>query len=248
MLKTLEGRTALITGASKRIGRAIALALGREGVNVVIHYRSSVKEAEALQDELIRLKVKAWTVKADFTKPVEYETLIERASVAAGKLDILINNASFFLMDQIGDMNFTALMKQVEIHSWVPLILSREFERHRHGSIINLLDTRVTGYDREHVSYLLSKKMLATLTQMMALEFAPAVTVNGIAPGLILAPAGEDEEYLQKLAKELPLKRLGNIEDIAAAVVYLLKNDFLTGQILFVDGGRHLMGNSHGPH
>ena len=247
MMKSLQGRTALITGGSKRIGRATALALGKEGVNIVIHYATSAKEAGDLRDELISMKVKAWTIKAEFTDPSEYETLISRVIACAGNLDILINNASFFSMDQIGGMDLAGLVRQIEVNAWVPLVLSREFERHRRGSIINILDARIARYDREHVSYLLSKQMLATLTRMTALEFAPAITVNAVAPGLILAPSGEDEQYLKKLAETVPLQRSGDPEDIAEAVIYLLKNDYLTGQILFLDGGQYLKENVHGP-
>ena len=247
MAKKLANKTALITGAAKRIGRAIPLGLAKEGANIVIHYSASAKEADQLREELTSLHVTAWTIKADFSKPPEYETLIQRASDAAGPLDILLNNASVFSADHLGNADFKGLMRQIEINAWVPFVLSREFERRRRGHIINILDARIAGHDREHVSYLLSKQMLATLTQMTALDFAPAITVNGIAPGLILSPAGEDEKYLQNLARSVPLKRPGSPEDIVSAAIYLLTNDFLTGQILFVDGGRHIAGENDGP-
>ena len=240
MTVTLSGKTALIAGASKRIGNALARGLAEKGVHVVIHYSSSAKDAKQLCEELKAFKVNAWTIKADFKNPSEYETLIQRAMKIAGPLDILINNASFFSSDQTGNMIFAGLMQQIEINAWAPFVLSREFERQQRGSIINILDAKITGYDREHVSYLLSKQMFATLTKMSALDFAPAVRVNGIAPGLILSPAGKDEKYLKNLAKSVPLKRSGNPEDIVSAAIYLLTNDFLTGQILFVDGGRHI--------
>jgi NAD(P)-dependent dehydrogenase (short-subunit alcohol dehydrogenase family) len=128
-------------------------------------------------------------------------------------------------------------------------VLGRELARLvGHGKIINLLDTRIQGYDRAHVAYILSKHMLAVLTKMCALEFAPAITVNGVAPGLILPPPGRDQGYLEQLAHATPLKRHGSPEDITRTAVYLLTSDFVTGQIIFVDGGRHLLEDGNGPH
>jgi NAD(P)-dependent dehydrogenase (short-subunit alcohol dehydrogenase family) len=128
-------------------------------------------------------------------------------------------------------------------------VLSREFARLAgRGKIVNLLDTKIIGYDRAHVAYILSKHMLSVLTRMCALEFAPGITVNGVAPGLILPPLGKDENYLEQLARSVPLKRHGGPEDVAKAVVYLLTSDFVTGQVIFVDGGRHLLEEGNGPH
>jgi NAD(P)-dependent dehydrogenase (short-subunit alcohol dehydrogenase family) len=127
-------------------------------------------------------------------------------------------------------------------------VLSREFARLAgHGKIINLLDTRIVGDDRSHVAYILSKQVFALLMNRMAVEFAPRITVNGVAPGLILPPAGKDESYLEDLARTIPLKRHGDPADIADAVLYLLNSDFVAGQVIFVDGGRHLMEQKRGP-
>ncbi len=109
------------------------------------------------------------------------------------------------------------------------------------GNILNLLDTRIAGTDPTHFGYILSKQVLAALTEAMAQEFAPGITVNAIAPGLILPPPGKDQRYIDDLAKALPLKRHGAPSDIAEAALYLLASDFVTGQIIFVDGGRRLM-------
>jgi len=246
----LKGRTALITGASKRIGRALAIALAEEGVNIVAHDRRS-QEAETIKvcSEVVECGAKSWKVLADLEKPEGYESLIAQALKSAGSLDILINNASIFLPNTPMDVGFGDLTRHLHVNAWTPFILSREFARLAdHGKIINLLDTRITGYDRAHIAYVLSKKMLSTLTMMCALEFAPGFTVNGVAPGLILPPAGKDENYLDELAKTVPLGKHGGPEDIVDAVLYLLKSDYVTGQILYVDGGRHLGEEEHGPH
>jgi len=239
----LKGKVALITGASRRIGRAIAIALAEEGVHIVAHDRAS-QEPETIRvcDEVIGCGSHSWNVSADLEQPEEYEHLIERAITAAGSLDILINNASLFIPGSLKDMRYQDFTQNLHINTWTPFILSREFARQaRAGKIINLLDTKIAGFDPAHAAYILSKQMLASLTRISAQEFAPAITVNGIAPGLILPPAGKGEQYLNDLAAALPLKRHGSPGDITGAVLYLLKSDFVTGQIIYVDGGRHLL-------
>jgi pteridine reductase len=243
MNKPLHGKTAIVTGAARRIGRAISTALGEAGVNVVIHDHQSLQgECENLCDELEHFGVKAWIVTADFENPSDSASVVERALKAAGSLDILVNSAAIFVGDTLKDADFGNLMRHMQINAWGPLILSREFARlATRGKIINLLDTRISGYDWTHVSYILSKHVLHVLTKMTALEFAPGITVNGLAPGLILPPPGKDMSYLNELAQRVPLKRHGGPQDIVDAVLFLLKSDFITGQVINIDGGRHLM-------
>ena len=155
----------------------------------------------------------------------------------------------------------------MEVNAWVPLALSRRFAAglgvtpglaraaraprgtvpHRpRGSIVNLHDTHLAGYDFEHAGYILSKHVLANLTRMLALELAPGITVNAVAPGLILPPPGADESYLTANAHRVPLQRHGGPRDIAEAIVFLIRSDFITGQVIYVDGGRHLQGYADG--
>ena len=240
--RRLQGQTALITGAAKRIGREIAVALAEEGVNIVIHYRSSAEEAEELYGHLAAQGVKSWLVRADFENAEETETLIEQSIEIAGSLDILVNSASMFPESTLNDVSFEDLVQNVQVNAWAPFVLSREFARRvGRGKIVNLLDSRLNGYDWSHVAYFLSKHVFSVLTEMTALEFAPKITVNGIAPGLILPPPGKDESYLDPLVDTVPLKRHGSPRDIAEAVIYLLKSDFMTGHVIHVDGGRHLV-------
>lgn len=244
----LDGKTALVTGAARRIGREIALALADVGVNVVVHYRESVEEADRLRTELIARGVKSWLVQSDFDNPDAPGQMMSDILEAAGSLDILVNSASLFLPGTIEDMDFKGFTRHMQVNTWAPLMISREFAcRVGRGKIVNLLDSRIVGLDAFHVAYILSKRALAVLTGMMAVEFAPGITVNGVAPGLILPPTGKDESYLDELANELPLKRHGNPSDIAEAVLYLLRSDFVTGQVIFVDGGRRLKEQGHGP-
>lgn len=243
----LAGKTALVTGASRRIGRAVAEALARQGVHVVLHYRNSSAEALRLASALKKLGVRAWVLAADFQKREEYESLIERALEHAGNLDILVNNASRFTGEGIAGLTLEKLVDDIGINAWVPFVLSRAFaQRRKKGSVVHLLDTRVNGNDRTHVAYLLSKQILARLTALSALEFAPGIRVNAVAPGAILPPPGSTGRYLEKLARNLPLRRHGDPRDVAAAVLFLLKNPFITGQVIFVDGGRHLQEERNG--
>jgi pteridine reductase len=246
---SLRGKTALVTGGAKRIGRAIAIAVAREGANVVVHYHSSAVEAEQLAAQLGGLGVRSWVIQAGFEQPQEYGTLIRRTLDLAGSLDILVNSAASFPAETLAEVSLQSLMENIEVNAWVPFTLARDFARHaRRGKILNLLDSRLFGYDFKHVGYILSKHVLAVLTEMMALEFAPDITVNGIGPGLILPPPGRPDSYLDERVSTVPLKRHGGPEDIGEAAVYLLRSDFITGQVINVDGGRHLWEYVDGPH
>ncbi len=247
MAESLVGRTALITGAGVRIGRAAALALADEGANIIVHYNTSRDEAEQLVKDVKHLNVNAWSIQADFNKPEEYQSLIERAIDTAGHLDILVNNASIFPVEKIDNLTFQGLMKNIEINSWVPFILSQEFKKRiGTGHIVNLEDSRVSGFDLSHVGYILSKHVLAAFTRMMALEYAPDIMVNAVRPGLILPPPDKDKSYLDRLVGSVPLKKHGEPEDIADAIVFLVRSNFITGEVIYVDGGRHLKEYANG--
>jgi pteridine reductase len=246
-LESLAGKTALITGAAKRLGRATALALAHEGVHVVVHHRASTRDADGTAEAIRSLGVKAWTLSADLACSGEADALLGQAIGVAGPIDYLINNASVFPSGRLADMQVEDLSGNLNVNALAPFLVARRFaEQHRRGSVINFLDARVVDYDKEHVAYHISKRVLLSLTSMMALEFAPDVRVNAVAPGLILPPAGEDDHYLEQLASSNPLRRHGQAEDVAEAVVFLLRSDFVTGQVLFVDGGRHLKGSTYG--
>ena len=247
--RMLEGKTALVTGGARRIGRATVLALGAEGVDIVVHDRQSLqRECEKLCGELRGLGVKSWIVPADFADPSGYHSLVARAFEASGRLDILINNASVFSPDTLTDANFNEVVRQLQINAWAPFVLSREFARRAgKGKIINILDTRIAGFDFKHLPYIMSKHALYLLTRMTAVEFAPHISVNSVAPGLILPPGGKGESYLEALASTVPLRRHGEPRDVTDAVLFLLKGNFITGQVIFVDGGRHLMEYCDGP-
>jgi len=238
---SLHGRAALVTGAAKRIGREIAFTLAGDGASIVIHYRSARKEADELAREIAGLGVGSWTVQADFENLGETETLVDRALSMAGSLDILVNSASVFPAETIDDLTFEGLIANVRINAWAPFVLIRSFaEKVGRGKIVNLLDSRLEGYDFRHVGYILSKHVLAAMTKMAALRYAPEITVNEVSPGLILPPPGKDEAYLDSLTDTVPLRKHGDPQDVADAVLFLAKSDFVTGEVIYVDGGRHL--------
>jgi len=251
----LAGKTALVTGAGVRLGRATALTLSAEGINVVAHYNASRDGAEETASEARAVGVEAWTVQADLDDETAVNTLFDRAVAAAGAIDILINNASIFPGNRLADFTRAELDTNVRINAMAPLIVARAFVAqfepsgalaNQEGAIVNFLDTRISEYDRNHVAYHLSKRMLHSLTRIMAIEFAPEVRVNAVAPGLILPPPDKDEAYLEKLARRIPLQRTGSAGDVTDAVVYLLRSRFVTGQVLFVDGGQNLNGSVYG--
>jgi NAD(P)-dependent dehydrogenase (short-subunit alcohol dehydrogenase family) len=243
---TLAGRTALITGAARRLGRAIALALAQQGVHVVVHHNRSADEAVSTCAAIRRLGVSAWPIQADLADIGQAETLFERAVGEAGPIDILVNSASTFEKETIWETSAESLEANLRLHATAPLILARALAgQNRGGAIVNMLDTRVTVYDRQHAAYHISKRVLLTLTRMLALELAPAVAVNAVAPGLILPPAGQDESYLKKLAHCNPLNRYGDPEQVADAVLFLLRSRFITGQVIYVDGGYHMKGHMY---
>ncbi len=242
MTNSLAGKTALVTGGALRLGAATVRALAAESANVVIHYNRSQEPAEQLAQQLPAGSASAWTVQADLSRPEEVDALMPRALELSGQLDILINNASIFPADSLSEMKIEDLLTNIRVNAWAPFALSRSFARQaKRGAIVNFLDTRVADYDWKHVSYIASKTMLELWTRMTALEFAPNIRVNAVAPGLILPPPGEDESYLEAMKDTVPLRRHGSAEDVVAAVLFLLRSEFVTGQLIYVDGGRHLM-------
>jgi pteridine reductase len=243
----LHGRTALVTGGSVRIGRAITDALAAHGANVLIHYNTSRDEAEAAANAVIALGVDAWVLPCDFCIAEDAEKYLDRAIELAGPIDILINNASSFPASELDTFTADELMDSVQVNAYAPLQLARRFAHQEiPGHIINFLDTRIVDFDKKHAAYHLSKRMLFTLTRGMAEAYAPEIQVNAVAPGLVLPPEGKDEQYLADLAHTNPLQKYGHPDDITAAVLFLLHSSFITGQIIYVDGGRHMKGAFYG--
>ncbi|MGW8264848.1 MAG: SDR family oxidoreductase [Longimicrobiales bacterium] len=250
MIQRLANKRALITGGARRLGRETALALASKGTHLAIHYNSSRDSAEALCEEIEGHGVRSVAVQGNLSEDQAVEAVFRNACEALGGLDLLVNNASIFPSGRLDSMELADLLPNIQVNAWAPFLLTRSLWREirktpRRGSVVNLLDTRLIGGDLAHSAYHLSKAMLGELTTMMALEFAPELQVNGVAPGAVLPPEEQDEAYLNGLAASLPLQRRGYPSDIAEAIVYLLETSFVTGQVIFVDGGRHIrMGGS----
>lgn len=239
-------QTALITGGAKRIGAAIARALAADGINLIIHYRSSSTEAEALAAELAEFPITVHLVQADLLDQASVQAMIETVKGITPTLDILINNASMFNKKSLFELDADNLWSNIQVHALQPFLLTKAFfnQDSTSGNVINFLDTRVYKYDYEHVPYHLSKKMLHSLTKMLAWELSPNVRVNAIAPGPVLPPVNNpDDERVKKISAQTPLKRFGGPHNIVQTVRFYLENDFLTGQVICVDGGFHLTGN-----
>lgn len=240
----LQGKTALVTGGAVRIGKAICEALAEEGCNVVIHCSRSVLAAEQLAKMLRGRDVKAWVIKEAIDSEADCRSLMAAALNQAGNLDVLINNAAVFHKSRLKAVSEQKLRVEFGINLFAPILLTRLFaEQVDKGAVVNLLDRRIKANDQECLPYSLSKKSLAAFTEEAALALAPGITVNAVAPGPVLPPPGKGPQYLYERAGKIPLKIRISPQDIADAVIMSLKFDTMTGQVLYLDGGQHLLGN-----
>ncbi len=242
-----QGKTALVTGAAKRLGRAVVLALARSGCNVVIHYNRSAADAENTAEVARRENVGVQTLSSDLSDPDGIDGLFDSALTLTGKIDFLVNSASIFPRDELFDLTFESIENNLRINTLAPFVLTRKMAGITDsGAVVNFLDTRILDYDKHHVSYHLSKQMLFSLTRMLSAELAPGIRVNAVAPGLILPPPGENESFLERMKGTNLLNTYGSIEQIAVTTLFLLWNTFITGQVIYVDGGRHIKGRFYG--
>jgi NAD(P)-dependent dehydrogenase (short-subunit alcohol dehydrogenase family) len=236
-------QTALITGASKRIGKSLALYLAVKGWNVAVHFNHSEKPAEDLVAELSDKfpGQRFGAFRANLAETDEVIHLIPAVVEIFGPFQLLVNNASVFDSGYLGKTSPELFDLQMNVNLKAPFFLMRDFAGIcKTGNIINFVDTRVTSNKSNFAAYSLSKKGLWDLTKMAALEFAPSIRVNAIAPGVTLAPEDKDENYLLNLAQSIPMKRPGGIDPILKSFEYILENQHLTGQLLFADGGENL--------
>jgi len=246
MKNDLSGKTALVTGGAKRIGKAVALALAGRGVHVAVHYNRSGGEAEKTAAEIREYGVKAWTVGGDLSDGEETKRIVPLAKEKAGRIDILVNNASVFGESRLRGIDIGDFERTLAVNAIAPLVLSEAFAGQTDsGVIVNFLDSRIAAWDLDRVAYQVSKNMLYHLTGMTAAAYAPDIRVNAVAPGVILPPPGKDESVAERLGKLSPLKRRGTLEDVTDAVLFLVGHDYLTGEVLYVDGGLNISERSN---
>ena len=238
----VEGRPiALVTGAGERLGRELTLAAGHLGYDLAIHYNRSSGPAEETIGLAREIGAEARAFQADFSDPnFAADGLLERVAREMGPASLLINSASVYAPGDIRSTSIETLGEQLQVNLAAPFTLIGAFARSRgdeHGLVVNILDNKIAFHQYAYAAYLLSKKALADLTVMAALELAPGIRVNGIAPGVVLPAESRSAEYLEWRRQGIPLARQGGPGNIARALQYLVENDFVTGQILTVDGG-----------
>jgi pteridine reductase len=246
MNDTLTGKTGLVTGGARRVGAAITRRLHAAGANVLVHYRDSDADADQLIDELNALRPKsAQKVKAELLAPIAPRALVSAALEGFGRLDILVNNASSFFPVALGAIEASHWEGLMGSNLRAPLFIAQEAAAElakREGAIVNIVDIHAERPLKGYPVYSIAKAGLAALTRTLAIELAPKVRVNGVAPGAIAWP--EDGQFepaeRERVIATTPLGRTGTAEDIAQAVHFLACAPYVTGQILAVDGGRSI--------
>lgn len=233
---------ALVTGGSRRIGRAIVLTLARAGWDVAVHHRESAADAERTAADARALGAKAAVVSADLADEAQVRGLVAQAAAALGPLSVLVNNASVFEDDRVGGLDRAIWDRHMETNLRAPIVLAETFAAQAPdgSAIVNLLDQRVLKPDPRFVSYALSRNGLWWATRTLAQALAPRIRVNGVGPGPTLPSIHQtDADFAAEAAGTL-LQRPGSPEAVAEAVRWLIDADMVTGQMIAVDGGQHL--------
>ncbi len=237
-------KSALVTGGARRIGRAIALGLAANGWRVAVHYGDSERDAAATVADIAEAGGHAIAIRADLADAASLDALIPRAAEALGPLGCLINNASVFENDRMADFTRAGMERTLAVNLLAPALLTQAFARQlprgAAGNVINILDQRVWRLTPRYLSYTLSKSALWTLTQTMAMALAPAIRVNAIGPGPTLPNDTQDAAQFAHQAGSTILGRGAGLDEIAAAVRFILAAPSMTGQMIALDGGQHL--------
>ena len=239
----LRGRVALVTGGGRRVGRALAVGLGGQGMRVAIHYHASDKGAR----ETARLVAEAggtpWVVAADLTSDVAPNDLVTAVIEEFGSLDVLVNSSAVMERTPLGEVTAAQWDAVMALNLRAPFLLAQAAAPHlarSHGAIVNIADLAAFETWPAYIPHGISKAGIVYMTRALARTLAPNVRVNGVAPGAVLLPEGWTAGDAAKLEESTPLARLGSPEDVVEAVLYLLRADYVTGETLIVDGGRHV--------
>lgn len=246
----MRSQSAIVSGGAVRLGQHIALYLAKQGYAIALHYCHSQAAAQSTCQEIRALGVPCEVFAADFSSFAqensdEFFHFLEKINQKLPPAHLLINSASVYKAATISETTPSEWNNHFAVNVRAPFFLTQAFATQKHwqeegeGNIINILDNKIAFSQYHYAAYVLSKKSLAELTILAATEFAPKIRVNGIAPGIILPRPSRKEKYLNWRLGGVPLKKQGSVENILQAVDYLLQNDFLTGQILTVDGGEN---------
>jgi NAD(P)-dependent dehydrogenase (short-subunit alcohol dehydrogenase family) len=244
----LNEQVALVTGAAHRVGKAIALELARHGVNILVHYNSTSEDiVRNTVHEIKSLGVDAFPVQADVSKPEGVETVFGALHDHFGRLDILVNSASVFPKGTLLETSLEEWEQTLDVNLTAPFLCTQAAVKMMRqntppgGAIINICDRGSVTPWAERAAHGISKAGLWMLTQTSAINFAPDIRVNGVLPGPVLAPPGMPDDRWQQIGKEQTLlQHVGNAEDVARAVAYLARESFITGSLIYVNGGEHL--------
>ncbi len=246
-MKTTTPAVALVTGAAKRLGREISLALAASGWSVALHYRRSKEEALKTQADIAALGVNCCLLQADLACEQEVMSLIAQAETL-GPVRCVVNNASLFEFDDALSFSYDNMQLHAASNLAAPIVLARELYKRipegEQGIVVNLLDQKLENMNPDFLSYTLSKAGLASATVMLAQQLAPKVRVVGISPGLTMISHLQTSEQFEKTHQISPLKRSSQPEDIASGVLFAVNNKAITGTNILIDGGQHLMGMS----
>lgn len=239
----LEGAVAIVTGAARRVGRAIALDLARRGCDIALHYRRSTDDAESLASRIREIPRRCLLVQADLAQPESWPRIVDETVSGLGHLDVLVNNASIFAPMTVERFDLGQWQQTMHINLTAAAALCHyavpHLRRTGHGKIVNITDIAAETPWSDHIAYCASKAALTNLTKSLAKALAPDVQVNAVAPGIAVFPDDYDEATRARLIDKVPLKRAGTPEDIAAAVGFCCADgDYITGQVVCVDGGR----------
>ena len=238
-------RVALVTGAGRRLGRAIALGLAQAGWDLALHYRHSESDAIATRDAILALGRRATLLQCDLADEAAVRQLVGQASAALGPLSCIVNNASLFEYDSATAFSWELLNTHMQANVAAPVLLAQELHAAtpdgRQAVVVNLLDQKLYNLNPDFLSYTLSKAALHTATTMLAQALAPKVRVVGVAPGITMVSGDQSEQGFAAAHQMTPLQRSSTPQDIADAVVYAATARALTGTTLLVDGGQHLM-------
>ena len=239
----LEGRIAIVTGAGRRVGRAIATALGQRKMHVAVHYNGSKRGATETVADIERAGGRATLFQTDLSQPDAPAALVDDVAKTLGALDVLVNSAAIMQRTPLDTVTPADWDTTFAINARAPFFASLAAARHMRengGVIVNIADLAGLETWPAYVPHGLSKSVVIQMTRSLARTLAPSVRVNAIAPGVIALPEGWDPAVGERLRTTTPLKKLGSVNDVVGAVIYLLEADFVTGETIVVDGGRHV--------